>query len=107
MADDGPGIPPEQQPNIFVPFFTTKQKGTGLGLAICQRLVKSHGGSISVQSKVGEGSTFVVRLPAHAATSAPRAAELPREGTPTPSDLGLRQSRRERARERRRRRSSV
>ena len=107
VADDGPGIPPEQQPNIFVPFFTTKQKGTGLGLAICQRLVKSHGGSISVQSKVGEGSTFVVRLPALAAAGAPRATELPREGTPTPSELGLRQSRRERARERRRRRSSV
>src|SRR5215813_4547014 len=64
VADDGPGIPPEQQPNIFVPFFTTKQKGTGLGLAICQRIVKSHGGSISVQSRVGDGSTFVVRLPA-------------------------------------------
>jgi len=107
VTDDGPGIPPEQQPNIFVPFFTTKQKGTGLGLAICQRLVKSHGGSISVQSKVGDGSTFVVRLPAHATTGAPRATELPREGTPTPSELGLRQTRRERARERRRRRSSV
>ena len=107
VADDGPGIPPEQQPNIFVPFFTTKQKGTGLGLAICQRLVKSHGGSISVQSKVGEGSTFVVRLPALATAGAPRATELPREGTPTPGELGLRQTRRERARERRRRRSSV
>jgi signal transduction histidine kinase len=107
VADDGPGIPPEQQPNIFVPFFTTKQKGTGLGLAICQRLVKSHGGSISVQSKVGEGSTFVVRLPALATAGAPRATELPRAGTPTPGELGLRQTRRERARERRRRRSSV
>jgi signal transduction histidine kinase len=106
VADDGPGIPPEQQPNIFVPFFTTKQKGTGLGLAICQRLVKSHGGSISVQSKVGEGSNFVVRLPAQAAT-APRPTELPREGTPTPGELGLRQTSRDRARERRRRRSSV
>src|SRR5215469_2242112 len=94
VADDGPGIPPEQQPNIFVPFFTTKQKGTGLGLAICQRIVKNHGGTISVQSKVGEGSTFVVRLPAHATAGAPRATELPREGTPTPGELGLRQTRR-------------
>ncbi len=107
VADDGPGIPPEQQPNIFVPFFTTKQKGTGLGLAICQRIVKSHGGSISVLSRVGEGSTFVVRLPALASAGAPRAIEPPREGTPTPGELGLRQSRRERARDRRRRRSSV
>jgi len=107
VADDGPGIPPEQQPNIFVPFFTTKQKGTGLGLAICQRLVKSHGGSISVQSKVGEGSTFVVRLPAVDTAGTARLTEPPREGTPTPGELGIRQSRRERARERRRRRSSV
>ena len=45
VADTGPGIPPDQQPHIFVPFFTTKQKGTGLGLAICQRIVKNHGGT--------------------------------------------------------------
>ncbi|MBM4379515.1 MAG: GAF domain-containing protein [Deltaproteobacteria bacterium] len=63
VADDGPGIPPDQQVNIFVPFFTTKQKGTGLGLAISQRIVRNHGGNISVQSRVGEGTTFVIRLP--------------------------------------------
>jgi nitrogen-specific signal transduction histidine kinase len=72
VSDDGPGIPADQQLNIFVPFFTTKQKGTGLGLAISQRIVKNHGGTISVQSRVGEGSTFTIRLPA-----------LPRE-TPAP-----------------------
>ena len=44
VTDNGPGIPPDQQLHIFVPFFTTKQKGTGLGLAICQRIVKNHGG---------------------------------------------------------------
>ncbi|NRD68478.1 GAF domain-containing protein, partial [Corallococcus exiguus] len=64
VSDDGPGIPADQQTHIFVPFFTTKQKGTGLGLAICQRIVKNHGGSISVQSKMGEGTTFIIRLPA-------------------------------------------
>jgi len=64
VTDTGGGIPGDQQLNIFVPFFTTKQKGTGLGLAICQRIVKNHGGSISVQSRVGEGSTFIIRLPA-------------------------------------------
>ncbi|HEY1087820.1 MAG TPA: ATP-binding protein, partial [Archangium sp.] len=50
VSDTGPGIPADQQLNIFVPFFTTKSKGTGLGLAICQRIVKNHGGTISVQS---------------------------------------------------------
>ncbi len=64
VADTGGGIPGDQQLNIFVPFFTTKEKGTGLGLAICQRIVKNHGGSISVLSRVGEGSTFIIRLPA-------------------------------------------
>jgi len=64
VADTGGGIPGDQQLNIFVPFFTTKQKGTGLGLAICQRIVKNHGGSISVQSRVSEGATFIIRLPA-------------------------------------------
>lgn len=63
VSDDGPGIPAEHHLNLFVPFFTTKLKGTGLGLAICQRIVKNHGGSIAIQSRVGEGSTFVVRLP--------------------------------------------
>ncbi|MGZ6076772.1 MAG: ATP-binding protein [Myxococcaceae bacterium] len=106
VADDGPGIPPEQQPNIFVPFFTTKQKGTGLGLAICQRIVKSHGGSISVQSKAGEGSTFVVRLPAPVAAGTVRPPEqVLAGGTPTPGEISLRDVRRERRERARRRRS--
>ncbi|WP_233587987.1 ATP-binding protein, partial [Corallococcus sp. CA049B] len=81
VSDTGPGIPADQQPHIFVPFFTTKQKGTGLGLAICQRIVKNHGGSISVQSKVGEGTAFVIRLPA--LPSEPVEGALP-DGTPVP-----------------------
>lgn len=85
VADDGPGIPADQQAHIFVPFFTTKQKGTGLGLAICQRIVKNHGGSISVQSRPGDGSTFVVRLPSLAAETTP--LELPADGTPFPGTL--------------------
>ncbi|HME90995.1 MAG TPA: ATP-binding protein [Myxococcaceae bacterium] len=82
VTDTGAGIPSDQQLHIFVPFFTTKQKGTGLGLAICQRIVKNHGGSISVQSRVGEGSTFVIRLPA-LISEAPEPI-LPPEGTPMP-----------------------
>jgi signal transduction histidine kinase len=83
VSDPGPGIPLEQQQHIFVPFFTTKQKGTGLGLAICQRIVKNHGGSISVHSKPGEGCSFVIRLPALPAE--PHSVEAaPTEGTPLP-----------------------
>ncbi|RKG95328.1 GAF domain-containing sensor histidine kinase, partial [Corallococcus carmarthensis] len=82
VSDNGPGIPADQQPHIFVPFFTTKQKGTGLGLAICQRIVKNHGGSISVQSKVGEGTVFIIRLPA--LPSEPVEGALP-EGMPAAS----------------------
>ena len=100
VTDDGPGIPTEQQPHIFVPFYTTKQKGTGLGLAICQRIVKNHGGSISVQSRVGEGTTFVVRLPALGPTTGPRVVEIPRDGTPAPGEVTLHRAPRERSRRR-------
>lgn len=86
VSDTGPGIPTDQLVNIFVPFFTTKQQGTGLGLAICQRIVKNHGGAISVQSRVGEGTTFVIRLPALA--GAEQAVEPPPlEGTPMPATV--------------------
>ncbi len=86
VSDNGPGIPPDQQAHIFVPFYTTKQKGTGLGLAICQRIVKNHGGSISVQSKLGEGASFAIRLPA--LPSEQPAGELS-EGTPFPGTVTL------------------
>ena len=101
VADDGPGIPAEQQPHIFVPFYTTKQKGTGLGLAICQRIVKNHGGSVSVQSRVGEGSNFIVRLPVAASATSARVPEPPRDATPTPGELALPRASRARARRRR------
>lgn len=102
VADDGPGIPGDQQSSIFVPFFTTKEKGTGLGLAICQRIVKSHGGTIGVQSRAGEGSTFSIRLPA---LQSELSAELPSaasEGTPLPGALTLPLERRPRERKKRR-----
>jgi nitrogen-specific signal transduction histidine kinase len=63
FRDTGPGIPEEARENIFVPFYTTKEKGTGLGLAICQRIVKAHAGSIAVRSSLGEGAEFVISLP--------------------------------------------
>jgi signal transduction histidine kinase len=86
VRDTGMGIAEEARQHIFVPFYTTKEKGTGLGLAICQRIVKNHGGSISVTSKAGEGSEFVIRLPAIPEPRSDRrlgATPLP-EGTPAP-----------------------
>jgi signal transduction histidine kinase len=63
FRDTGPGIPPEARENIFVPFYTTKEKGTGLGLAISQRIVQSHGGSITAVSPPEGGAEMVVSLP--------------------------------------------
>jgi two-component system NtrC family sensor kinase len=63
FADTGVGIPAEHINNIFDPFFTTKSKGMGLGLSVSYGIVERHGGQIRVESKVGEGTTFVVRLP--------------------------------------------
>ncbi|MFN7132335.1 MAG: ATP-binding protein, partial [Myxococcales bacterium] len=80
VRDTGLGMSEEARRNIFVPFYTTKEKGTGLGLAISQRIVKNHGGSISVWSKVGEGTEFLIRLPAIAEPKQPELAE----GTPSP-----------------------
>ncbi|BCR03802.1 two-component sensor histidine kinase [Desulfuromonas versatilis] len=64
VTDSGKGIPAEELEKIFVPFFTTKTQGTGLGLPICRQLLEQHGGSIRVESKVGEGTTFTIELPA-------------------------------------------
>jgi signal transduction histidine kinase len=85
VTDTGPGIPADQQQHIFVPFYTTKQKGTGLGLAICQRIVKNHGGTLSVQSKVGEGATFIIRLPAPPSDPIQLPEPVLLDGTPFPS----------------------
>ena len=63
FADTGAGIPEEARDRIFIPFYTTKSKGTGLGLAITQRIVKGHGGTIEVQSRLGEGTEFILRFP--------------------------------------------
>jgi two-component system NtrC family sensor kinase len=69
IEDNGIGIPPQNLPHLFEPFFTTKPAGTGLGLAITQRIIHEHRGKIDVESRPGQGTTFIVTLP----TSAPEA----------------------------------
>ncbi len=63
ISDTGVGIPEGNLDKLFEPLFTTKAKGIGLGLALVKTLVEGHGGSIEVESMVGEGSTFRVTLP--------------------------------------------
>jgi two-component system NtrC family sensor kinase len=74
IADTGPGIPPERLGKIFDPFFTTKEKGTGLGLSVVYGIIERHGGTISVDSEVGRGTVFTIRLPAARAASSAGAA---------------------------------
>lgn len=62
VRDNGPGLTPEQGRRIFEPFYTTKARGTGLGMAIAQRIVETHGGSISVAEE-GPGATILIVLP--------------------------------------------
>jgi signal transduction histidine kinase len=63
VSDTGRGIAPQNLPNIFRPFYTTKGNGTGLGLSLAHRIVEDHHGRIEVSSVLGKGSTFTVLLP--------------------------------------------
>jgi signal transduction histidine kinase len=69
VSDSGIGIPPEQLRLIFEPFYTTKEPdehgrgGNGLGLSVCRQIIEQHQGRIRVESLVGKGSTFTVKLP--------------------------------------------
>ena len=65
IKDEGPGISEEIAKRIFEPFFTTKERGrgTGLGLAISHGIIKAHKGTMKMESRVGEGTVFIVSLP--------------------------------------------
>ena len=70
VSDDGPGIPPDDLPHVFERFYRADKSRTGsqgrygLGLAICRGLIEAEGGSIAVESELGRGTCFTVRLPA-------------------------------------------
>jgi two-component system NtrC family sensor kinase len=78
VADTGKGIAPENLARIFDPFFTTKPvgEGTGLGLAITHQIIQQHGGEIRVDSRVGEGTCFYIRLPVVLAMQQPEPLEI-------------------------------
>jgi len=63
ISDTGKGIPPNIIHRIFDPFFTTKPKGIGLGLSITYQIIKKHGGTIKVESKLEKGTSFIINLP--------------------------------------------
>jgi signal transduction histidine kinase len=64
VRDNGPGIPAHLLEKIFQPFFSTKEQGTGLGLSIAQRIIADHGGRLEVESTEGQGTVFIITLPA-------------------------------------------
>jgi signal transduction histidine kinase len=78
VSDTGIGIPPEAHEHLFEPFYQVpgheqdRQRSTGLGLALAERLVSAHGGTLSVRSRVGEGSTFTFTMPVAATKPARR-----------------------------------
>ncbi len=63
VRDTGPGIPDEHLEKLFYPFFTTKKQGSGVGLSMARKIVDSHRGLLDVESRPGEGATFIVHLP--------------------------------------------
>ena len=66
FADTGPGISETDLQRLMEPYYTTKSSGTGLGLLIVDRIVRAHGGELSIESRVGEGAAFTISLPRHA-----------------------------------------
>ncbi|WP_374297385.1 response regulator [Sphingomonas sp.] len=89
VSDTGAGIPADVLPKIFEPFFTTKElgKGTGLGLSTVYGIVKQSGGWIFADSKPGQGATFSIYLPIHAAPAAPQPKPLSSRAPTRPADL--------------------
>jgi PAS domain S-box-containing protein len=87
VSDHGRGIPEKDLPRIFDPYFTTKVKGSGMGLTTAYSIIRKHGGHIAVASRVGEGTTFTLYLPA--AKVALEAALAPEAGGLVPAEHRL------------------
>lgn len=89
VSDTGPGVPDDIQAQIFDPFFTTKPVGvgTGLGLSICYGIVQEHGGRIVVDSRPGQGATFIVQLPRDARPLPTATPEPPSRSAVDPAGL--------------------
>jgi PAS domain S-box-containing protein len=86
LRDSGSGIPQELLGRIFEPFFSTRQHGTGLGLSAVQSIVRQAGGTLSVESRQGEGTAFTLLIPRVSAEEMPESEEslsIPRRGTET------------------------
>lgn len=79
VADRGPSVSPEKRERIFEPFYTERAGGSGLGLAVCQGIVRSHGGEISVVTRQGGGSRFMVQIPSFDALTSSALAISPDE----------------------------
>lgn len=62
ISDDGPGIPEDKMEQIFVPFFTTKEKGSGIGLSLSRQIIRMHKGNLDIQSEVGKGTVVSLTL---------------------------------------------
>lgn len=85
VSDSGPGIGPERLDRVFEPFYTTKESGLGMGLVICRRIASAHGGTLSVQSRPGEGASFRFMLPAVLPGGRPEASARQRGTGTTPT----------------------
>ncbi|MEE2703574.1 MAG: ATP-binding protein [Myxococcota bacterium] len=80
VRDDGPGMDEATLERAFVPFYTRKDSGTGLGLALCERMVRAHGGTISIRSREGEGTAISIRFPGMKSSVQEAVSETPPVG---------------------------
>ncbi|GIO89751.1 ATP-binding protein [Paenibacillus lactis] len=76
ISDNGAGMDQNTLNHLFNPFFTTKESGTGLGLSVSYSIIRNHGGSIAVDSQIGEGTEFVITFPKLEATEGPKASNV-------------------------------